>query len=165
MTIIKRKVFAYITHGNRLLVFSHPDHPEAGIQVPAGSIKEGERLGAAVLREAFEETGLDGLELVAFLGEQRRDMADFGLGQIHLRHFYHLRCNGNPPETWRHYERDPSEGGSGPIAFDFFWAPLPDDVPALIADQDAMLPRLLETVGDGDGFSGGNRLKPALQTS
>lgn len=144
MTIFKRKVFAYITHGNRLLVFSHPDHPEAGIQVPAGSIKEGEQLEAAVLREAFEETGLDGLELVALLGEQRRNMADFGLDQIHLRHFYHLRHNGNLPETWRHYEDDPSEGGYGPIPFDFFWVRLPDDVPPLIGDHDVMLPRLLE---------------------
>ena len=140
----KYKVFAYISHAGRLLVFSHPDHPEAGIQVPAGSVKEGEQLETAVMREAFEETGLQGLELVAFLGEQWRSMADFGLDQIHHRYFYHLRFNGNPPETWRHYERDPSDGGSEAIAFDFFWARLPHGVPALIADHDAMLPRLLE---------------------
>ena len=116
----KYKVFAYISHAGRLLVFSHPDHPEAGIQVPAGSVKEGERPEAAVLREAFEETGLDSLELIAFLGVQQRDMGDFGLDQIHHRYFYHLRYKGRPPETWRHYETDPSDGSSGPIAFDCF---------------------------------------------
>ena len=147
MTAVKRKVLAYITHANRLLIFSHPEHPEAGIQVPAGSVKEGERPEAAVLREAFEETGLDSLEVMAFLGEQQRPMADFGLDQIHHRYFYHLRCNGRPPETWRHYETDPSEGGQAPIAFDFFWAPLPDGVPALVADHDAMLPWLLDYSG------------------
>jgi hypothetical protein len=36
------KVFAYITHTDRLLVFSHPDFPEADIQVPAGTVKQDE---------------------------------------------------------------------------------------------------------------------------
>jgi hypothetical protein len=52
---VKHKVFAYITHCNRLLVFVHPFAPEAGIQVPAGTIKANERPEEAVLREAFEE--------------------------------------------------------------------------------------------------------------
>jgi ADP-ribose pyrophosphatase YjhB (NUDIX family) len=147
MRKVINKVFAYVTHAGRLLVFSHPDHPEAGIQVPAGTVKEGEQPETAVLREAFEETGLDNLELVAFLGEQRRSMADFGLDQIHHRYFYHLRYNGRPPESWRHYETEPSDGGSEPIAFDFFWVRLPEGVPALIADHNAMLPRLLDYSG------------------
>ena len=63
------KVFAYITHGNQLLVFSHPDFPEAGIQVPAGTIEEGETAEAAVMREAFEETGLANLKRIRMLGE------------------------------------------------------------------------------------------------
>ena len=60
------------------------------------------------------------------------------------RRFYHLRCTGSPPETWRHEEADPSDGESGPILFEFFWAPLPDGVPSLIADQGKMLPPLVE---------------------
>ncbi len=39
-----KKVFAYITRGDKLLVFRHADFPEAGIQVPAGTAKEGEGL-------------------------------------------------------------------------------------------------------------------------
>ncbi len=58
MKEIKDKVFAYITHRNHLLVFIHPFAPEAGIQVPTGIIKANERPEAAILREAFEETGL-----------------------------------------------------------------------------------------------------------
>ncbi len=38
MLTLKRKAFAYITHAHHLLVFSHPAAPEAGIQVPAGTV-------------------------------------------------------------------------------------------------------------------------------
>jgi 8-oxo-dGTP pyrophosphatase MutT (NUDIX family) len=144
MPVLKQKVFAYITHGPRLLVFRHPESPEAGIQVPAGTVHAGEDLEAAVLREATEETGRADLVLVRFLGEQMLDRReDVGRDEIHHRHFYHLRCTGDPPATWRHWETDPSDGSPGPIPFDFFWAPLPDGVPELIAGHGNLLPQLL----------------------
>jgi len=65
----KNKMLVYITHANRLLVFRHPHHPEAGIQVPTGTIEQGESPEDAALREAFEETGLSNLEIGTFLGE------------------------------------------------------------------------------------------------
>lgn len=86
----KRKAFAYITQGNSLLVFEHDNAPEAGIQVPAGSIEANETPEQAVLREAREETGLQKLSLIRFLGEQIRDMSDYGKPEIHHRYFYHL---------------------------------------------------------------------------
>ena len=46
------KVYAYITSENQLLVFKHVDFPEAGIQVPGGTLDAGETPKAAVLREA-----------------------------------------------------------------------------------------------------------------
>ena len=144
MPTLKRKAFAYITHGDRLLVFRHSAAPEAGIQVPAGSVQEGERPEDAVMREAREETCLLDLVLVRSLGEHRRDMSDFGLDETHHRSFYHLRCTSEPPTTWRHYERDPSDGSSAPILFEFFWARLPDGIPPQIADHDEQLPRLIE---------------------
>ena len=52
------KVFAYITHGTRLLVFDHVDFPEDAPQVPAGTRPDDEDPEAAVLREAWEETGI-----------------------------------------------------------------------------------------------------------
>lgn len=52
------KVVAYITkekHGvKQLLVFAHLDLPEAGIQVPAGTVDPGEEIPRAVLREVAE---------------------------------------------------------------------------------------------------------------
>ena len=68
MPPIKHKAFAFITHAGRLLMFRHPFSPEAGIQVPAGTVEVNELPADAVMREAFEETGLRGLELLLFLG-------------------------------------------------------------------------------------------------
>jgi len=54
----KLKVFAYIIrHKNQqaeLLVFEHRDYPEAGIQVPAGTVEDQEALEAALMREVEE---------------------------------------------------------------------------------------------------------------
>ena len=143
---MKRKVFAYITHAGRLLLFRHTHYPEAGIQVPAGTVAGDEQPGAAVLREAFEETGLAGLELDLLLGETVCDVLDPDLDEIHHRYYYHLRCSGDPPQVWRHWERDASDG-SPPIEFELFWASLPDGPPQLLPAHAAMLPRLLARLG------------------
>ena len=52
------KVTAFITRndGQDLLLIQHP---HAGIQLPAGTVEEGESPERAVLREAHEETGLE----------------------------------------------------------------------------------------------------------
>lgn len=141
--LLSHKVFAYITHGHRLLVFSHPYAPSAGIQVPAGTMRPDEDPEAAVMREADEETGLAGLVLAGYLGEQTLDRRPDGRDEIHHRRFYHLRCTIEPPDTWRHVERDPSDGGP-PIPFDLFWVYLPDGMPDLVADHGAFLPVLLD---------------------
>ncbi|MCX6043650.1 MAG: NUDIX domain-containing protein [Chloroflexi bacterium] len=146
MPMTKHKVFAYITRGEQLLVFRHPYAPEAGIQVPAGTVEPDEALDVAVLREAFEETGLANLQLMGLLGEQVRVMADFGRDEIHHRHFYHLFCADETPITWRHVETNPSDG-SGEHVFEFFWVSLPDGVPALIADHGKLLPVLRTRMG------------------
>ena len=138
---VRHKVFAYVTHGDRLLVFSHPDFPEAGIQVVAGTVEEGEPPEEAVQREAFEETGLEGLRLSAFLGE--REFTVPGWEEVHRRRFYHLTYEGEPPARWFHLETDPSDGSPAPITFEFFWAELPDGVPELMEG------RLLEVLGIG----------------
>jgi len=150
MLIRQHKVFAYITHGDRLLVFSHPNSPEAGIQVPAGTLKNDERPEDGVMREALEETGLTDLAFIGFLGEVERDMSDFGLDQIHHRRFYHLRCEGDPLDTWRHAESDPSDGSTESIVFEFFWAPMPDGITDLIASHGDMLPVLFEKMAQSD---------------
>jgi 8-oxo-dGTP pyrophosphatase MutT (NUDIX family) len=60
-----QKVYAYITSPEgQLLVFEHVDFPEAGVQVPGGTVEVGESVDAAVIREAEEETGLSDLFMV-----------------------------------------------------------------------------------------------------
>lgn len=145
MRKIKYKAFAYITFQHYLLVFRQPYAPEAGIQVPAGTVEENERAEEAVLREAFEETGLTDLTLACFLGEHERDMLDFGRDEIHHRSFYHLQYHGNLVPTWQHEELYSSSPAMVmPNIFEFFWASLPHGVPSLIADHGMMLPQLLK---------------------
>jgi 8-oxo-dGTP diphosphatase len=140
--IITEKVLAYITHGEKLLVFTHPKHPEAGIQVPGGSIQGSESTEAAVVREAREETGLHEFEIRSYLGVSDFDLTAYGRNEMLRRHFYHLEYTGDPPATWRGFEANPSDGSPGPIELEFFWAALPDGVPRLIAGQGAMLWKL-----------------------
>jgi 8-oxo-dGTP diphosphatase len=147
--VLKRKAFAYITHRDaeghqRLIVFSHPHAPAAGIQVPAGSMEDGETPEAAALREAHEETGLQDLHLAGLLGEQVRDMADFGRDEIHHRYFFHLICYVSPSERWQHWEEHPSEGLATRHLFELFWVRLPDGVPELVGDHGRFLPQLVE---------------------
>lgn len=74
------KVTVFITRpapagGVELLLFQHPD---AGVQIPAGTVEEGETLDAAALREGREESALENLRLVRSIGYWEED---FGLEQ------------------------------------------------------------------------------------
>lgn len=143
----KRKVFAYVTRGQQLLVFEHTDAPEAGIQVPAGTVEAGETIEHAVLREAREETGLQSLVLVDFLGYQRRDMSDYDVSQIHHRYFYHLRCDGDAPDRWTHLEKFRSDSSPRHEPFLLYWVDLPDGVPDFIADHGILIETLVTRMG------------------
>ena len=59
---VRQKVYAYILQEKgfnwKLLVFKHMDFPEAGVQVPGGTVEPGEEMLVAATREAEEETGL-----------------------------------------------------------------------------------------------------------
>ncbi len=63
------KVTAFVTRptpaGVELLLFQHPN---AGIQIPAGTVEEGEAPEQAVVREVFEETGLAGVRIIQHIG-------------------------------------------------------------------------------------------------
>lgn len=114
---------AYITRGDQLLVFEHVKYPEAGVQVPAGHPEAGENLEEAVLREAFEETGLSGLKLESYLGFKMYDLSEKGYG-LEKRHFYHLTFGGDTPESWIHTEKDPSVGPDKELDFKLYWIPI-----------------------------------------
>ena len=100
----RSRVYAYITHKNRLLVFDHIDFPEAGTQVPTGTIKSDESPNVAVFREAEEETGLSGFKLISELGNFKYDMTEYGISEIQHAWFYHLCYLGIPHESWHHNE-------------------------------------------------------------
>ena len=69
MNEIVQKVTAFIVRERdgvkELLVFKHPT---AGVQIPAGTVEEGEGIETAVKREVYEETGLRLLEIENYLG-------------------------------------------------------------------------------------------------
>lgn len=130
-----RRAVAYITHGDRLLVFRHTQYPEAGIQVPGGTIEPGETTEAGALREAYEETGLEGLQLHSYLGQYDLDLTPYGRQGMLRMYYYHLTCDGDPPERWLHHELDPSDGSPAPIEFELYWVRLPDEVPTLVGEQ------------------------------
>ena len=69
MSGVIQKVTAFIVREKdgikELLVFKHPT---AGIQIPAGTVEDGEDLEAAVKREVYEETGLQSVEIEDYLG-------------------------------------------------------------------------------------------------
>ncbi|HWV24607.1 MAG TPA: NUDIX domain-containing protein [Thermomicrobiales bacterium] len=142
-----RKAFAYITSGTRVLLFTHPDHPEAGIQVPAGTIERGESPADAALREAREETNLADLTPGRWLGRDVFDAHAIGRHELHDRWFWHITAGDDVPETWRHGEMFGSNGSREHIAFDFFWADLREPLPPLIADHDRFIPELKAVLG------------------
>ena len=124
------KVICYIVRDDCVLAFAHRGNPAAGIQVPAGTIELGESPEEAALREATEETGLDGIALVAKLGESEYRFDHPPRLEIHRRYFFQMRV-AIAAEHWSHF-------AEGHIWFDFSWLPLSQQ-DTLAADQGAML--------------------------
>jgi ADP-ribose pyrophosphatase YjhB (NUDIX family) len=140
-TPVVQKVVAYVIHTGRLLVFEHVDEPEAGVQVPAGTVRPGEDLRAAVLRETFEETGLEHVRIVRYLGVRSHD-ARVSHGQLHERHFFQVGCTATTPESWIHHELH--DGLQPPTAFRFAWVALNDHMLNLVAEFGALLDEVIE---------------------
>ena len=147
MALIK-KVYAYITRGEQLLVFRQLDFPEAGLQVPGGTMETDELPEVAVLREAAEETGLEALQLVSYLGCDEYALPESDQGEVRLRHFYHLLCEQDAPDNWQHYELHTSDGSKDPILFEFYWLPVEKAQETLNPYFTARLNQLIENMAD-----------------
>ncbi|HVL07339.1 MAG TPA: GNAT family N-acetyltransferase [Acidimicrobiales bacterium] len=122
------KVVAFITRpaptGAELLVFYHPN---AGVQVPAGTLEAAENPLDGARREAWEETGLDGLRLVTPLGQCTE-----GPAGERVRYFFHFVSEVETAGDW--WVVTPDGGG---LCWHCRWAPLSDV--RLIAGQQEWL--------------------------
>jgi 8-oxo-dGTP pyrophosphatase MutT (NUDIX family) len=71
----QRKVTCFVTRGDgdaaELCVFWHE---LSGVQVPAGTVEDGETFEEGARREAREETALEGLQLAACLGSRMSEL-------------------------------------------------------------------------------------------
>jgi 2-phosphosulfolactate phosphatase len=116
----RRKALAYITRRRgdavELLVFEHLDVPEAGLQVPAGTLDIGEDPEWGALREVQEETGLGDLRVVRHLTTHTL-WADWTSAH-HERHVYHLELEGDAPDRWTHVV---TAGGERGVRFACRW--------------------------------------------
>ncbi|WP_422733890.1 NUDIX hydrolase [Micromonospora sp. WMMD558] len=138
-----QKVVAYIVHEEQLLVFVHADKQfdQSGLQDPAGTVHDGELPEQAVLREAFEETGLHGLRVERYLGAAEWDVRPYA-DAVHVRHFFHLAVEGAKVlDRWITEEH--GDGDSEPIRFELYWLPLAQGH-VLAAGQSALLGRLFD---------------------
>lgn len=69
-----------------ILIFRHPN---AGLQLPAGTVEPGEAPETAVLREVEEESGLTEIRLVKKLGSEKLDLP---AGSAYLKQSLRLRA-------------------------------------------------------------------------
>lgn len=117
-----QKVVCYVTSADALLLIKHVDYPleVTGVQVPAGTVHNGETPEEAAVRELFEETGIYG-PMPVYLGEQDYDMAPTK-NEIQHRHYFHFKFIGKVRERW--FSQEEHDGEKDATRFECFWIPL-----------------------------------------
>jgi 8-oxo-dGTP pyrophosphatase MutT (NUDIX family) len=125
---VYRRVVAYVVRDGALLVFDHRDFPEAGTQVPAGTVEEGEDPVAAVVREVLEECGVRA-RVVRELGST--DTIAPKRGEPRRNFFFELTTDDSRDE-WEHVVG----GGGGDEGLVFVCRFVPRDGLSLAGDGD-----------------------------
>ena len=140
--VLKKKVLVYCVRDGKLLVFRHVDYPweEVGIQVPAGSIRDGESVEDAALRELIEETGHDCFEIDGIIGATWYDISPYRQ-ELQERYFVRAHPTSDLPDRWMSQENH--DGDQPPTRFECFWIPL-QAAHVLQTGQSAMLWRLAD---------------------
>jgi 8-oxo-dGTP pyrophosphatase MutT (NUDIX family) len=136
------KVLCYIVRDGQLLVFCHVDYDleQVGIQVPAGSIRQGESPEDAALREAREETRLSQLSVERKLGETTYDLSPYRY-EIQHRHVFQLQVHEPTQQRWPSQELH--DGQRPPTRLECFWIPLRNAY-VLQAGQGALIGAITE---------------------
>lgn len=131
---LRQRVCVYIVRGLELLVFEHtPEHPTAGVQVPAGGLEPTETILEGALREGFEESGLTDLHNPEYLGS---GLLENGMVQ-QVWHFVWVKTV-NTRAAWEHL-------AEGQYTFLHRFEPL--ETVQLHYSMDALLPKLWAALG------------------
>jgi len=135
---MKQKVYAYILRTEKkrreLLIFKHKNYPEAGIQVPGGTLEKGETPKQAVLREVKEEAGLEKFEVISYLGETVYWSAQ--KKEYHKRYYFQLEYAGKSQREFTFVVE--GSGQDKGLVFDYKWEDI-EKLPTLAGEQDELL--------------------------
>jgi phosphinothricin acetyltransferase len=120
------KVVCYVTRRRgdalQLLCFDQPDEPDAGTQVPAGTVDPGEAYPAAAARELDEESGLRPHD-APLLGQiDAYGRVNPESGHLHVRRVYHFDGSAVTADAWDHIARGSSDENGR--VFRCHWLPL-----------------------------------------
>ena len=120
---VTQKAYAYVTReafgAGAVLAFRHRDYPEAGVQVPRGTVDAGEDPAATVMREVCEECGLCDARLIGLLASDVEAQPDDPAWSWE-RYFFHLVAP-NAPDQWEHIVT--GDGEDNGLVFACFWLP------------------------------------------
>jgi 8-oxo-dGTP diphosphatase len=130
------KVLVYLIRNrdniSELLVFEHLDFPEAGIQVPAGTIKKGEGSEAAAMRELKEETGLATIKIEKFLGSF--EYLHLHRNETHMRNVLLASTEDKSiPALWVHTIE--GDGEDSELRIKCYWVPVSNAKSLLVVGQ------------------------------
>jgi 8-oxo-dGTP pyrophosphatase MutT (NUDIX family) len=135
-----QKVLAYITRRSsnkvELLVFVHRGMPEAGIQVPAGTVEAGENSEVAIIREVTEESGLQDIVIKYKIHSSKFFNED--KNETQQRDYFEMTAPPDTPNSWS-YTVTVGKEDKG-LVFDFFWIPLVEAEKRLAGNQGEAIP-------------------------
>lgn len=130
------------TEGIQLLTFSEPDFPEAGTQVPGGTVDPGENLLDTANREFFEETGKQWKDGWVFFEEEELLHRQTGIPQVE-NVFFSWDRKKVLPENWNHLVTGGGEDEG--ILFSFQWISLERAKNDLVDWMSAQLDRIIKS--------------------
>lgn len=118
-----------------MLVFDHRDFPDAGTQVPAGRLDDGESPELGLAREVHEETGL---ELVRVVRELELP-DDLGHGVGYENHAFEVEVTAGDADEFEHTVF--GDGDDAGLVFLYRWEPVRADL-ELFNRRDPVLEKL-----------------------